>query len=132
MSDRLRQRVESFGKALARLDEALDVDPGAPLAVDGTIQRFEFTFELGWKALKAALANEGIDAATPRAALREAFAVGWIDDEDAWLTMLSDRNLTSHVYSEEASAEIYGRVRENARALHDAFRVVSSRLQTDS
>ncbi len=126
MSDRLRQRADSFGRALHRLEAALEVEPDAPLAVDGTIQRFEFTFELSWKALKAALAEEGVTTTTPRSVLREAFSAGWIDDEDAWLTMLSDRNLTSHVYSEEAAVEIYGRIRENARAFRQALEVVSS------
>ena len=120
MSDRLRQRVESLGRALDRLDEALAVSPDAPLAVDGTIQRFEFTFELAWKALKDALAEEGVDARSPREVLRASFRLGWLDDEEAWLGMLDDRNLSSHVYREEVAAEIYGRIRENAGALRQA------------
>ena len=98
--------------------------PDAPLAVDGTVQRFELAFELAWKTLRDALADEGLDE-TPRDALRQSFGVGWIDDEAAWLQMLRDRNAASHVYSEEVAAEIYGRIGGHARALrqsHDALR----------
>ena len=112
--------MESLGRALDRLDEALAVPPDVPLAVDGTIQRFEFTFELAWKALKDALAEEGVDARSPREVLRASFRLGWLDDEEAWLGMLDDRNLSSHVYREEVAAEIYGRIRENAGALRQA------------
>lgn len=121
MSDRLHLRLGSLGDAFDRLDEALAVPPDAPLAVDGTIQRFEFTFELAWKAMKDALSAEGFEVVSPRAALRGAFRAGWIDDEAAWLQMLDDRNLASHVYREEAAAEIYGRVRANAGSLRQAF-----------
>jgi nucleotidyltransferase substrate binding protein (TIGR01987 family) len=48
-------RLEQFDRALARLNEALAVPETAPLAIDGTIQRFEFTFELCWKAMQAML-----------------------------------------------------------------------------
>ena len=129
MSDRLQRRLESFGHALDRLDEALAVPADAPLAIDGTIQRFEFTFELACKTLKDALVEEGVEAPTPRQALRAAFKIGWLEDEASWLNMLDDRNLSSHVYSEEAAAEIYGRVRENAPALRAAWAVVASRRE---
>jgi len=39
----------SFNKALGRLAEALDA-PASDLVRDASIQRFEFTFELAWKA----------------------------------------------------------------------------------
>ncbi len=52
---RLRQSVENLGRALERLDEALAVPLDNPLAIDGTIQRFEFALELFWKTLKRLL-----------------------------------------------------------------------------
>ena len=128
MSSRLPFRLDSFARALDRLDEALTVPSDAPLALDGTLQRFEFAFELSWKALKEALADEGIDARTPRETLREAFHAGWLPDEAPWLEMLHDRNQSSHVYSEEVAAEIYARVRPNAVVLRAAL----ERLRTQS
>jgi nucleotidyltransferase-like protein len=47
--------------------------PTNPLAVDGTIQRFEFTIKLFWKVMKRLLAREGLDARTPRETLNGVF-----------------------------------------------------------
>jgi predicted nucleotidyltransferase len=77
--------ARSLGKALDRLEEALGQPLENPLAVDATIQRFEFTIELFWKALKRCLDFEGIDTSTPRGALQQAYQVGWLEDESKWL-----------------------------------------------
>ena len=127
MPDRFHDRLASFGRALDRLDEALAVPRDAPLAVDGTLQRFEFAFELAWKALQDALRREGVEARTPREALREAFRAGWLPDEAPWLEMLHDRNRSSHVYSEEVAAEIYARVGPNATVLRSALDTLTAR-----
>ena len=83
MSEKTQQRLGNLARALDRLDEALAVPPDAPLAVDGTVQRFEFTFELAWKTAKAALHDEGVATRTPREVLREAMRAGWLADERA-------------------------------------------------
>lgn len=88
--------IESLGKALARLHESLSFDLSQPLVVDACIQRFEFCIELTWKTLKKCLALEGIEANTPRESIQLAYNAHWINDETAWLSMLKDRNLTSH------------------------------------
>lgn len=46
---RWKQRFRNFEKALARLDEACSKTSLDDLALNGTVQRFEFTLELGWK-----------------------------------------------------------------------------------
>jgi hypothetical protein len=48
----LKQLFDDFGRSLERLAEALSVRADEPLAIDGTIQRFEFTFEPFWKAVR--------------------------------------------------------------------------------
>lgn len=97
-------------KALKRLDEALQEKEINSLYVDGTIQRFEFSVELYWKTLKRLLAEEGIEAKTPRETLKQAFTIDWIQDEEVWLQMLRDRNETSHVYDEEKAKRIYDNI----------------------
>lgn len=65
------------------------------------IQRFEFAFELAWKCTKALLEYEGFqDLHSPRSVFQEAFAGALIIDEEMWLKMLKDRNLTSQIYDE--------------------------------
>jgi len=114
---RLEIKLLNFGNALERLKEAVVEyrDNSKPslngLLRDGIIQRFEFTYELAWKAAKAYLEEMGItDKTSPRSVIREAYAQLLITDEANWLLMLNDRNLTSHVYSEEIAVEISERI----------------------
>ena len=114
-TDRLAQRLREFNKAVERLAEALAAPP-SDLTRDAVIQRFEFSFELAWKSLKAYLEGQGSAAPNPRAALREAFAQGLIaseQDADAWMVMLEDRNLTSHTYREDLAQAIHARIKQD-------------------
>ena len=55
----MKEKFESFCDAIDRLGEAIESEP-TDLNRDGTIQRFEFTYELSWKVLKKYLASKGI------------------------------------------------------------------------
>jgi nucleotidyltransferase substrate binding protein (TIGR01987 family) len=117
--------------ALARLEEALKEPESNRLAVDGTIQRFEFAIELMWKTLRRALLTEGIESKTPREALMEAYRAQWLDNEEIWLSMLRDRNETSHIYDEQKARDIYGRIsRYHSEMLNAVEAVKTRRSQT--
>lgn len=106
MSDRkLNDTLGNLERAMTKLEDALMIPKDRELVVEGTIQRFEFVIELTWKALKRALDYEGIHTSTPRESLREAFKVGWLEQEEVWLDMLDQRNTTSHVYLHNELAE---------------------------
>ncbi|MBE9541250.1 MAG: nucleotidyltransferase substrate binding protein [Proteobacteria bacterium] len=117
--------LKQFTDAYKRLQDALGVPLTMPLALDGTIQRFEFTFELGWKTLKTFLEDQGIVCYSPKNCLKEAFKMEWIDNEDDWLSLLKARNMTSHVYSEEMATEIYKTIKNN----HNLFHALISALE---
>lgn len=106
-------KFEKFCKALATL-EAIYLKPVMDdrANIDATIQRFEFTFELGWKFLKDYFEEKGLILNYPKEIIQEAFAVGLINDEYLWLQMLSDRNMTSHTYNEKLADEIYERIKK--------------------
>ena len=74
---------------------------------DSSIQRFEFTFELFWKSLKAYAEESGLEAFSPRDSIRIAFQLGVIQDNPEWFRMLEDRNRTSHTYNEATADSIY-------------------------
>lgn len=102
-------RLESLERALIRLAEALAA-PETDLNRDASIQRFEFSFELAWKAIQERLREDGSDCRSPKPCLREAFRQDWISDEAGWIAMLDDRNLTSHTYDEELARDLYRRL----------------------
>ena len=110
MREILEHAVQRLGDAYSRLKHGVDTAKDE-LGKDGVIQRFEFTFELLWKTLKIFLEYEGINIKSPRESLKEAFRVGFIEDEETCLDMFEDRNLTSHIYDEKLSDEIYKRIK---------------------
>ena len=117
--------LAQFAHAYARLQEALGTPLDEALALDGTIQRFEFTFEIAWKTLKAYLEDQGIIAHSPKDCLKEAFRIGWIAEEKPWLTLLQARNMTSHVYNEKMVMDIYIEIQKN----HSIFQTLLNTLR---
>jgi nucleotidyltransferase substrate binding protein (TIGR01987 family) len=102
-------RVESFRSAVGRLNDVL-TQPENDVTRDAAIQRFEFCFELAWKAIQEAARNEGLDCQSPRSCLKVAFKAGWLLEEKGWLAMLADRNQTSHTYDEELAKAVFRRL----------------------
>jgi len=123
---RIKQRYDDFEKALKRLTEAINEDPKkSDTVIDGTIQRFEFTFELAWKLTKAILEHNGVEANSPRAVIKESFSQGFIKDGVAWIQMLDDRNKTSHIYDEAQARQIYEKIKSQ---YHPLFVVLNEKL----
>lgn len=87
-------------KALNQLKIALDSTPKSELELDGTIKRFEYSFELTWKFAKKVLKLQGLDENSPKAVLRKMGQLGWLESVELWLELQETRNLTSHEYSE--------------------------------
>ena len=107
---KLESLGRDFDRAVSRLEEAcerLRADPQSDsLLRDGLIQRFEFSFELGWKTVQAKAAAEGVVVRSPKSALAHALASGWIESEANWFRILEARNLSSHTYNERTAAEL--------------------------
>ncbi len=53
----------------------------------------------------------GNDVKFPRDIFKEAFATGIVEDGEVWLSMIRDRNLSSHTYNQEGAIEIYNRIK---------------------
>jgi len=107
-------KFNNFSNTLSRLKEGINkYNEADDLLRDGVIQRFEFTFELAWKTLKAVFEDEGlIGLNSPKTVLREAFVAELIKDDELWLAMLNDRNSTAHIYNEQLAIEICRNIRE--------------------
>lgn len=109
---RWKQRFVNFGKALARLSDAVELGRKRPLSdleKQGVIQAFEFTHELAWNTLKDFLQSRGNTEAIygSRDATRLAFAAGLIEHGEVWMEMILDRNRSSHTYDPQTAEAVY-------------------------
>jgi nucleotidyltransferase substrate binding protein (TIGR01987 family) len=130
------QRFEHFTFAHNQLADALNLMAERPLSnleKQGTIQAFEFTYELAWNVLRDYLVWQGIESLSgARDAIREAFKRDLIVDGGAWLSMLQDRNRTVHTYNEETANQILGQLRLVYAGLFIEFRRKFQQLADDA
>ncbi|MDD3570489.1 MAG: nucleotidyltransferase substrate binding protein [Lachnospiraceae bacterium] len=105
------KKIDNFLKAIIRLNEAIAVynaNPNNTVIRDGVIQRFEFTFELSWKAIKEYLVDQGMEKELqfPKQVLKTAYESYIISDENIWLEMVDARNATSLIYDDNTAGKI--------------------------
>lgn len=128
LMDRARDKIEKLKSAVTRLEESLaeyDVSPTSVVR-DGVIQRFEFCTELAWKSTREYLLDQGYtEINSPKSVMRRAFSDGVISDQDQWISLLDDRNMTSHLYDDGAASQIFERIRG---IYLDLFRTLRDRL----
>jgi nucleotidyltransferase substrate binding protein (TIGR01987 family) len=123
------QRFSNFDRAFILLREAFDQGIGTmrQLEKEGTIQRFEVAYKLAWKTMKDYLEHQGliVDPATPRNAIKEAFAAKLLPDAQVWIDMMLSRNLLTHTYDfavfEKVLVEIGGSYLPAMSALNEFF-----------
>ena len=110
LMNRYQTKYANFASAVERLREGVETYQGSPLKIirDGVIQRFEFTCELAWKTTREFLLEQSFtELNSPKSTMRTAFSYGLIDDEDAWISLLNARNITSHIYDDASAQDIY-------------------------
>lgn len=83
---------------------------------DSAIQRFEISFELCWKLLKAYLEEQhNAPCTSPRTCFRTAFRHGVIGNDPFWIDLTVLRIYTVHTYNEQLADYVYSRLAEAAR-----------------
>lgn len=92
--------------AFEQFHEALQIAK-SDLEKAGTIQYFEFTYELAWKTLKRILYARGKDLNSPKPVFREAALEMLIEDPELWFDFMADRNETIHTYNKKVANSIY-------------------------
>lgn len=128
------QRLSNFQKALAQLDEAVQLmglRSLSRLEKQGVIQGFEYTYQLAWNTLKDFLLWQGLEGIVgSRDAIREGFSNGLISDGHGWMSMLTDRNRTSHTYNEEIAEAILDNIQKRHHPLlRELERTLSARAE---
>lgn len=102
---RWEQRLVNYQRAINLLREMVEAETPLlelePIVKEGTIQRFEYTFELAWKTLKDKMEHDGLvfERVSPKYVLKLAYQTKYITNIEKWLEMSNDRNLLSHTYN---------------------------------
>ena len=103
------KKFDNYVSNLSVLKTADREDLSNEFIVSGIIDKFYIQFELGWKVLKELLKYEGraeAQSGSPREIIKTAFAVYDFIDEETWLSMLRDRNNTTHIYDAAAALKL--------------------------
>lgn len=107
---KFRALKKQYQKAVKRLDEILKKEKN-DINRDSAIKRFEFTFDLSWKVIKAYLEEEkGITCISPKECFREGYRTGLIDYDELWLKITDWRNEAVHTYSEKFANALYAKL----------------------
>ena len=120
-----------FSEAVNRLGEVLKKDIKQDDSyLDASIHRFEFCFELGWKAMKRVLLSKGIDVRSPKDTFQAALKQGWLSEGDGfWTDLLESRNLTSHTYDVAKAKKIYAKLPSYLNAFQNLSHVLKHQIE---
>lgn len=121
---RWRLRFANYRAALSLLREAVVALKAGRLSMlerEGLIQRFEYTWELGWKVMRDYLIDAGSGSKIMVAAdvIRAANEAGLINDGDGWIMAQRSRNQMAHEYDQQAFERITGEIADRYFGLLD-------------
>ena len=123
--------LESFAY-LAHTDLATLATQLDPRLIDGLqngqAQKFEYTLELCWKAIKSALNEiEGIDETSPKKVIKAWYLAGRLVEDDylRLIAAVDDRNKLSHIYDPEEFKAIVVRLPDYASLMQRVIRTLA-------
>lgn len=109
-NDRFSFKKSNLLKAFQTLEESLATPILTRRDLSGVIKDFELVYELSWKVLKNYLEISGHQTQNARQAFATAYQLGLLKDENVWLQIINDRNMTVHVYDEKFAREMVNRI----------------------
>ena len=121
-------KVKNFGNALITLEDILN-EKETVIIRDATIQRFEYTFEAMWKALKFHLLDaEGQNCNSPKQCIRTAGQVGLLnaDETELALKLVDDRNMTTHTYIEAVAIKIFKDIPKYSKIMRKIYDIINT------
>ena len=94
MDKKLQQSIENLKTALK---EAKNVNN--PVIANASITKcFEVALEHVWIFFRRYVEDAGVEAYSPKDAIRAAASAGLIDNPEIWIQFINDRNLSIHDY----------------------------------
>ena len=94
-SEKLKESIKQIESAL----EFYDANPKEHYMRFLTVSKaFEVATEHAWKELKQRVESEGVEALSPKDAIRQAAKMKMIDSAEDWLEYINTRNSSVHDY----------------------------------
>lgn len=135
---RAEDSLYNFSMSLERFASAVDRQKefskkgDDDIFLDLMVKRFEFTFDMSWKAIKRYLDFTGIGCMHPRGCFKEAYAQELITEEDVWLDMIEMRDLAGHTYNEDEIKEILEKLDKYKKAFTKLKQTIASLLPAEA
>lgn len=95
------RELEKFRQSVAELEHALTFLAEAKkdsFYFRGIAKCFELSVEYAWKYIQRRVIQEGIEVFSPKEAVKAAGRLNLVDDVEAWLDFIENRNLAVHDY----------------------------------
>lgn len=110
-TDILNQLARSYQKLI----EALEAPASQPLAIDGTIRRFECTYEIACETIIVFFKECLNSGKSHNKCLREALKLGYLENHDLWSSLIESKSHASFAYSEQLAKDVYETIKKNHR-----------------
>ena len=133
--NKLKRNLGNTQKALLSLENILEQiqcknreDKDYEIYRDSAIKRFEYTIEVSRKLMSYYLEYIDKKVNGQKLVLKKAFEFDLIDDK-IWFTMIDDRNLTTHEYSEEIAIILLNDIFIYAQKLREFYEVIDELIE---
>jgi nucleotidyltransferase substrate binding protein (TIGR01987 family) len=126
----LSQQLVSFSNAIDALLEAVEMEAeDNTIILDGIIKRFEYSYELAWRLMRAYLEYKGeADISDAKSSIRQAYKNEIVENGEEWLSMLLDRNKVIFMGSKEQKLKVYVNIKETYIALLNSLYIQMEKL----
>ncbi len=96
----MESKKKKLLKAKKNLDEALEQysNKKSELNFLTVVKTFENAMEYSWRELKRAVEDQGLEAVSPKMAVKQAAKLDYITEPENWLTYIEARNNSVHDY----------------------------------
>jgi len=92
--EKLVKSLETLKKAINHFNESKNKE----IDFLSVAKAFEVSVEYAWRELRAQVEDEGLEAQSPKAAIREAARLNIISEAEQWLDFINARNAGVHDY----------------------------------
>lgn len=107
------KKIDNFSNALSTLDRYCKYDIDMDVVLTGIVKQFEMVFELAWKSMKEVMCYQGIieaETGSPAEIIKLGYQYAYIDNQDLWIRMRRDRNISTHLYDENEAEQLVQRI----------------------